>query len=104
MDVLLALIPIGFGGLLAAAGIFLFCLGWLTRGFDRQIAAQGVDTQAEITAHRTQMAKKGTARVYTLTTTYRVPAATGDGLPQTFTQESEVSAADYERLNPGDQV
>jgi hypothetical protein len=102
MDKRVAVIPMVFGGLLAAAGAFFFRLGWLTRGFDRQIAAEGTDTQAEVTDHRSLKAARGGARTYYITTSYAAPVAGGP--PQRFTQDSPVSAADYERLNPGDTV
>ena len=102
MDKLVAVIPLALGGLLAAAGAFFFRLGRLMQGFDRQIAAEGTDTQAEVTNHRSQTAGRSHARTYYITTSYTVPAA--DGSPQTFTQENPISEADYERLNPGDKI
>ena len=102
MDKWIALIPFVLGALVAALGIFFLRLAWLMRGFNRQISAQGVDTQAEVTDHRRLKAGRGDAYTYYLTTTYTVAAA--GGAPQTFTAESTVSQADYERLNPGDKV
>ena len=102
MEKWIALIPFVLGALVAALGVFFLRGAWFMRGVNRQIAEQGVDTQAEVTDHRSLTAARGDARTYYLTATYSVPAAGGP--PRTFTRESEVSAEDYERLNPGDKV
>ena len=101
MDKWIALVPLVLGVLMVAPGVFILRLAWLMRGFNRQIAAQGVDVQAEVTAHRSLKAKRGN-RTFYITTTYSAPVA--GGALQTFTTESMVSQSDYERLNPGDKI
>ena len=87
---------------MAAAGVFFLRMGWLLRGFNRRIAAEGVDTQAEVTDLGSQTAARGDARTYNMTIAYTAPVA---GRPaQTFTTKSDVSEADYDRLKLGDKV
>jgi len=102
MDRWVTVIPITLGLLLAVAGAFFWRLGQLVQRFDRQIAAEGVDTQAEVTDLSSQTAARGTARTYYITIAYTAPVAGGP--PQTFTTKNEVSAADYDRLKLGDPV
>ena len=87
---------------MAAAGAFILRLGRLVQGFDRRIAAEGVDTQAEVTDLGSLKAARGDARTYNITIAYTAPVAGGP--PQTFTTKSDVSEADYDRLKLGDKV
>ena len=100
MDRLIVLLAFVFGVLLCAFGGFWLRLGSLVQAGDRQIAAEGVDAEAEVTDHRTVPGRGGS--LHRITFAYTVPAAGGP--PKKITQEVEVTGADYERLNLGDTV
>jgi hypothetical protein len=88
------------GGLLAAFGLFFIHLGRLAEGFDRQIAADGVDGEAEVTDHRT-LPGRGSSSYYV---SFRYTVTPPGGPPQTLTTETEISGDDYQRLSPGDKL
>jgi Protein of unknown function (DUF3592) len=100
MDKLVILIAFVFGVLLCAFGGFWLRLGQIVIAGDRQIALEGVDGQAEITDHRIVRGRRTSSHYITFN--YTVKSAAGQ--PEKFTQETEISGADYQRLNPGDTV
>ena len=88
------------GGLLGAFGLFFIRLGWLAQGFDRQIAAEGTDGEAEVTDRRT-VGGRGSRSYYL---TFRYTASPPGGQLETLTHEAEISGDDYRGLHPGDKV
>ncbi len=96
------MILFAFGALLAAAGWLILRLGLRLAQFDRQIAAEGVDGEARVTDHHTLKAARGSAQSYYIT--FQYPAGGAGGQPQQFTEDAEISGAEYERINPGDKI
>lgn len=92
--------PLIFGLLLCAFGALMLYVWRLMRADDRQIAAEGVDGEAEVTDQRT-IHGRGSSNYY-LTFRYTVQAPGKE--PETLTQETEVSGPDYQRLPPGAKV
>jgi hypothetical protein len=84
--------------LLGAFGGFFFYLGMKSRGFDRQIAAQGLDAEARVTDKHSVHAGKNRTFYLSLEYTTTPPG----GPPQTLTQDALVSRDDYDRLEKGD--
>lgn len=105
MDRLFLLIPLILGGLLVGFGCFFVRLSWLARSFERQIAKHGLEAEAVITDHRkvhVDLRNGGGRNDYYLSFQYAVPAA--EGPLQKITHETQVSADDFERYNPGDRL
>jgi hypothetical protein len=88
------------GGLLGAVGLFFVRLGRLAQGFDRQIAAEGTDGEAEVTDHRTVHGRGSRSYYITFKYTVSPPGAQ----PETLTTDAEISSEDYQQLNVGDKV
>ncbi len=88
------------GGLLGAFGLFFVQLGRLGQGFDRQIAAEGTDGEAEVTDHRTVQGR-GSRSFYI---TFKYTASALGAQPEMLTTEAEISSEDYQRLSIGDRV
>lgn len=88
------------GGLLGAFGLFFVRLGMLAQGFDRQIAAEGTDGEAEVADHRIVHGRRTRSYYITLKYTASAPGAQ----PETLTTDAEISSEDYQRLSIGDKV
>ncbi len=89
-----------FGLLLCAFGAFMLYVWRSLRADDRQIAAEGVEGEAEVTDQRT-VHGRGSSNYY-ITFKYTVQAPGRE--PETVTQETEISGPDYQRLQPGAKV
>jgi hypothetical protein len=100
MDGLLVLVAFVFGVVLCAFGAAMLRLGSVVAAGDRKIAAEGVDAEAVVTAHRTVPGRG--SDLHQLTFAYQVPGTAGQ--PQRMSQEIEISEEDFRQLELGDKL
>jgi hypothetical protein len=100
MDGLLLLVAFVFGVVLCAFGAAMLRLGSVVAAGDRRIAAEGVDAEGVVTAHRTVPGRGGA--LHYITFAYQAPVPGGQ--PQRLSQEIELSDEDYQRLGLGEKL
>ncbi len=102
IEPLLLLLFIGLAGVFLVVGVFFARLLQGRRQLEQRLAAQGVDAEAEVIAHRTAKITRRAATLYYLTYRYRVSLAGGE--PQEFVRETAVSKQDYDDRDVGSHI
>ena len=93
---------IGCGAVFLIVGVVFARILLRRRQLEQKLAAQGVDAEAEVIAHRSSKIVSRAVRMHYLTYRYRVTPA--NGKPQEFVRETAVSKDDYDKFDVGSHV